>query len=90
MSALLALVRSVESWLHQQVEYPTNKVSADAQILDVLFGASETSAEDDKIVSKVSRLPRNLHTLLDVLQSDNALFRVRSFFIVELHLNTIR
>ena len=49
MSAVFALIWSLESRFHKQVEYPTHKVPADAQILDVLFGASETSAEDDKI-----------------------------------------
>ena len=89
MSALLALVWSVESWLHQQVEYPTNEVPADAQIFDVFVGASETSAKD-KIVGRVTRFPRDLHTLLDVLQSNNALLWLRSFSVVVLHLNTLR
>ena len=67
MSALLALVWSVESRFHEQVEYSANEVPANAQIFDVFFGASETSAEHDKIVGKVTRFPRNLHTLLNVL-----------------------
>ena len=88
MSALLALVWSVESWFHEQVKFSAHEVPTDAQILDVFFGASETSAEDNKIVGKVTRFPRDLHTLLDVLQSNNTLLWIRSFSIVELHLNT--
>ena len=88
MSALLALVWSVEAWLHQQVEYPTNEVPADAQIFDVFVGASETSAKDNKIVGQVTRFPRDLHTLFDVLQFNNTLLCIRFFSILELHLYT--